>query len=382
VCGFCERNEKAQRAALKRRWIAGGVLGGLLLGGLVVAGGAALWARSRERKTPVAPEPTKPRPLHVDVTHETVSVDAEKVWELPPFIDQGRVGAKAKATNAEIKQLLTAALEKAALARPHEPGVVEVSFAADTPVKVVTQLWPKLPGHSTRLSVKSSPLGPATTVYSPPGSPPIEPVAIQVEVRTHGVSIDLRREPYISRVGIGCTPDSEGLAVMLRRPSDYATLKRCLEKLRAEVPKDKPAHPYVWALEGVPAARLFHVISLLRCGEVQCAEDQPRRWDLMGVGASEEYSHAPHEAIPIVMMRLEPALKKCWETTRAALPEPSYESELWLTVDVDAQVTTEVAPGLPPPLEACVERVLAQTELKLPLARTDTRYLVPLPFGD
>lgn len=386
MCAFCARTAKSRDEALKRRGVITGFLVGLLLTASVAGGAVALWPRLSQsldrRATPVTPEPSRPAPVFVEVTHESISIDGQRVWDLPAFSEQARVGVKPGVERAEIQKLLRAAVDSAFKTRPHEPGVVELSLAPDTPAKVVNQVWVAGDGYAQRMSVKASRFGPATTVHSPKDSIDVKTHALYVEVRTHGVALWLNNGRYLDTVGGGCKLGEEGIAVMLRRPTDYAVLKRCFDKLHAQLSPDLGAHPHVTALDNVPAARLFHVVDLLRCGELSCTDDQPRVWDWMTIGRTDEYGAATDEMVPILMMRLEPALRACWDGTHAALPEPSYETELRLDLDDKGKVTPSITPGLPPPLEACVNRVISEAEFKLPQSQPRTRHVVPLPFGD
>jgi hypothetical protein len=89
------------------------------------------------------------------------------------------------------------------------------------PSRLVIQVWDTTPGVERRFLVKQSSYGPATTVFSPAAGADYQQI-LHVAVRTHGVGIVLNSYDGAHRVGAGCVKDATGLAVMLRKPEDYA----------------------------------------------------------------------------------------------------------------------------------------------------------------
>jgi hypothetical protein len=131
----------------------------------------------------------------------------------------------------------------------------------------------------------------------------------------------------------------------------------------------------------VPVAKFFYVIDTLRCGKMSCRKDDPRVWDMMRVGTTDELSPTLDPLIPIFMTRLEPALRACYESQRSQLSEPTYETDLTLRVEEQVAVTAGVGAGLPEALAGCATRVIEDAHIRLPQRRADTWYEVPLVFG-
>lgn len=388
VCAFCARRAAANESGRRARQIARGALLGLLLTGAAAVVAVRSWSYvDSRRSTPVTPEPLPPPPVvSVEVTRTAVLLNGKELFSLPPPAQQARIGlgpAGATAGAAESGSArLNAALKRARQEHRDVDGV-DLRVAADTPAFLAVQVWEAAEAfEKKRLSVGASPAGPAATAFSFEGKD-LPQTNLQVEVRTHGVSIKMRGQgDYFHNVGVGCVYDAPGLAVMLRKPEDYAELQRCFRSLRSRLPADALTRPSLTVLGNAPTPRLIYVINLMRCGELACPEEpQPRLWGPIGFGTVEEF-HVGDSMFPIFMLRLEPALRACFETQRAQLSERSYETEIRFDVNERGQVSFTIQPGLPEPLELCASRVIEDAHLTLPPDGRESMDTAPLVFGD
>lgn len=365
ACGFCQRQATHQATREKKRFITLGVALGLLLAS---GAGAALWGlQPWWRKAEVAPEPKHPPPVFVEVTSEDVRIDGHSVWPMPPRADQMRTGFVNRdepggdAWEAAIKS----GIQVAARHQQHAGGVVEMKLPPDAPALLIDQLTEaRGQGNAAHVLVEASAFGPASKLLVKSDGMQFESPALLVRVRHHSVEIGLRENGELVDVGLGCVLRTGGMSVMLRRPEDYSALQACLRTLRARIPAGAQAHPRLTYYKSIPAAKVIYVANLLRCGELRCSEDAPRLWDVFTFSTTNVYGSLPNEEGPPLVLALQPALRECFTALRAQLPEPSYETEVAISVKNDeGPLLFDVQPGLPPPLEACVTRVLHDAHL-------------------